>query len=270
MTTPAPGSVCAWDVNVLCCSTWADLDPDIQEASAAWATEILNALTGFQFAQCPVKYRPCGKRCGWFGGYLTFPVNEPSATGVGFPWMIPFVDNGIWRNCTCAGACRCNATCEVQLPQPVAEIVEVLVDGVVLDPDAYRLDNGSVLVRTDGECFPLCQNMDLADTEEGTWSVTLRPGSPLPASGAIAAGRLACEFSKMCTGDSSCALPEQLISLSRNGVEVQVADPNLLLDNGLTGFQEVDQFIRAFNPKRLMYRPRVFSLDVPRDRQVQL
>lgn len=268
---PVPGAMCAWTLDTTCCTGWDDYPLDVRTSAAAWATEILDAATGRRFAQCPIKLRPCGTRCGWFGGYLTFPVGAPSLSGVGNPWMIPFIDGGgIWRNCTCAGACRCRATCEAHLPGPVSEILEVKVNGLVLDPTAYRLDDSSILVRTDGgECWPECQNLDLADTEEDTWSVTLRQGEALPASGAIAAGKLACEFAKACSG-ADCALPEQLISLSRNGVQVQVADPQLLLDAGLTGVQEADLFIRMYNPGKLRSRPQVLSPDVRNPRQVSL
>ena len=147
----------------------------------------------------------------------------------------------------------------------------MVVNGVVLDPDAYRLDDGIILVRTDGgECFPRCQNLDADDTEDNTWSVTVQPGEAVPYIGSIAAGKLACEFAKLCVGDADCALPEQLISLSRNGVEVQVADPNLFLENGLTGIQEVDLFIRSVNPNKLMNRPRIYSPDIRQPRQVTL
>jgi hypothetical protein len=152
----------------------------------------------------------------------------------------------------------------------VAVIEEVMVNGLVIDPTAYRLDNGSILVRTDGDCWPECQDLDLPDTDDNTWSVTLRYGEPLPASAGIAAAKLACEFAKACSGGEGCALPEQLVSLSRNGVEVQVADPQLILDAGLTGVQEADVFIRAYNPYRLKSRPRILSPDVRHDRQVTL
>lgn len=273
MATPVPGAVCAWELDVSCCEGWDNFTPEQQDVAAAWATEILDALTGHRFAQCPVKLRPCGERQGcFFGGYLAWPVRSPASQGAGFPWMIPFVGaGGFWRNCTCEGLCRCRATCEARLPYPVATIEEVVVNGVVLDPDAYRLDDNITLVRTDGgECFPRCQNLDVDDTEDNTWSVTVRPGEPLPRMGAIAAGKLACEFAKLCAGDADCALPQELVSLSRNGVEVQVMDPQQLTAEGLTQIAEVNLFIKAVNPAALAARPRIYSPDIRQPRQVSL
>jgi hypothetical protein len=268
---PTPGAQCAWELNTSCCTGWADFDPAVQENAAVWATGILDALTAHRYAQCPVKLRPCGTRCGRFGGYLAWPVDAPSSSGNGFPWMIPFIDPaGVWRNCACAGACKCRATCEAKMPYPIAEVIEVLVDGVVLDPSSYRVDDGNILVRTDGECFPECQDMDLADTEPNTWSVTLRPGEVLPAIGALAAGELACEYAKFCAGSSDCTLPSQLQSLSRNGVQVEILDPGTLFDNGLTGLTNVDLFLRVTNPYKLKSRPRVYSPDVRNPRQVTI
>lgn len=271
-TADTPGAVCAWSLNTSCCPDWDTYTPEVQATAAAWATELLDALTGRRFAQCPVKLRPCGQRCGRYGGYLTFPVDSVTTAGAGNPWMIPFVDNGVWRNCGCAGACRCKATCEARMPWPVAEVLEVKLHGVVLDPSAYRIDNGNTLVLLSGgdECFPECQDLDVPDTVENTWSVTLRPGEPLPVAGAIAAGKLACEFAKACAGGGDCALPQELVSLSRNGVEVQVADPQLVLDAGRTGIHDVDLWVMSVNPARLHQRPRVHTPDLPPVRTVAL
>lgn len=269
MATPVPGAQCAWELNTSCCSGWVDFDPQVQENAAIWATGILDALTGHRYAQCPIKVRPCGNRCGRFGGYLAWPVDAPSSSGNGFPWMIPFLDPaGVWRNCACASACDCRARCQATLPYPIAEVVEVLVDGVVLDPSAYRVDNGNVLVRTDGECFPECQDMNLADTEPDTFSITFRPGEVLPPIAALAAGELACEYAKSCAGSPDCALPSQLQSLSRNGVQVEIVDPGALFDNGKTGLANVDLFLQIANPYQLKSRPRVWSPDVRNPRQV--
>ncbi len=63
-----------------------------------------------------------------------------------------------------------------------------------------------------------------------------------------------------------CALPDQLLTLSRNGVEVQVADPQALLDAGLTGIESVDLWIRSVNPAKKAQPSRVWSPDASRGR----
>lgn len=258
----APGP-CDWPLDTSCCPDWATYSPAVQAAATAWATQILDALTGHRFAQCEVNYRPCGPRCANGIGYLAFPVGAP-ANGAGTPWMTPFIDSGIWRNCGCAGGCTCRARCEVPFPTPVAQVTEVMIDGVVLDPAAYRMDlyrGNPVLVRTDGECWPQCQDMNVDLDEVGAFNIVYQPGELLPLAGQMAAGMLACEFAKACVG-AECALPQQLASLSRNGVEVQVVDPASLLENGLTGVAMVDLWIRAVNPFRRLQRTKVRSGDI--------
>ncbi|MFJ9029814.1 hypothetical protein ACIRQP_15025 [Streptomyces sp. NPDC102274] len=259
---------CDWTLNTSCCPAWSGYDEAVQAAATAWAMGILDSLTGHQFGQCPVTVRPCGPKCANWGGYMTFPVTRDGyLRGNGMPWMLPYIDGaGAWRNCTCAGTCSCRARCEVPLPGPVEAVDEVRVDGLVLDPSAYRVDNGSLLVRTDGECWPQCQDMGLPVTAEGAFAVTYRRGLPLPPAGQIAAGELACEFAKACAGDSSCALPQQLQSLSRQGINVQVVDPQAVLSEGMTGIANVDLWIRSVNPSGKRQRSRVHSLDMPATR----
>lgn len=261
-------TACDWEADLSCCPDWDGYTEEIQVASLAWAMDVLDALTGRQFQQCPVTVRPCGMRCANWGGYITFPVlGDGELSGVGSPWMIPWIDNGVWRNCGCAGSCSCSARCEQRLPSPAATVTEVMVGGLVLDPSAYYLVNQHILVRTDGECWPVCQDMDLPLTDEGTWSVTYSPGSPLPAAGARSLGQLACEYAKSCAG-GECALPQQLLTLSRQGVQVEVADPATVAEAGLTGLANVDLWIRSVNPARLAQPGRVLSPDVKRARFV--
>lgn len=259
----APAGPCDWPLDTSCCPEWSTFSPTAQANATAWATEILDALTGRRFAQCALDYRPCGRRCTLAQGYFTWPVGAP-ANGGGMPWMVPFIDMGVWRNCGCTGGCSCSARCEVHFPGPVAAVTEVKVDGLVLDPAAYRLDLHKglpVLVRTDGECWPECQDMALDTTEIGSFVVTYQPGEPVPLSGRLAAGLLACEFAKSCAGQD-CSLPAQLQSLTRNGVQVQVVDPSSLLENGLTGVAMVDLWVRSVNPLRKAQRSRVLSSDL--------
>lgn len=261
---PQPPGPCDWPLDTSCCPDWATFSPTIQSNAQSWATEILDALTGRRFSQCPINYRPCGPRCITGFGYLAFPVGSPQSGGGALPWMTPYVDAGIWRNCGCSGGCTCRAACEVPFPTPVAQVDQVTVDGVIVDPSAYRVDifrGIPYLVRIDGECWPQCQDMALDIDMVGSFNIVYRPGELLPVAGRIAAGMLACEFAKSCAGQD-CALPAQLASLSRNGVEVQVVDPASLLEDGKTGIAQVDLWIRSVNPFGRMQRSRVRSPDL--------
>ncbi len=186
----------------------------------------------------------------------------PSSGGAG-PWMVPYVLNGLWRNCTCNGGCSCAPSCRVDLGVPVAEVTEVKIHGLTLDPTAYQLI-GTWLARVDGgECWPSCQDPAVPDTEADTFSVTYKPGRALPIAGQIAAGALAGEFIKACSG-AACALPANIASLSRQGVDVEFVSPSDVLNDGRTGIREVDLFIQAVNPGNMRMRSRVMSPDVKR------
>lgn len=260
MTQTAP---CAWTINTNCVADWDTTDPDLQADATAWATQILWALTGRQFGTCDVTVRPCGGGC-HSGGWMTWPVLLDGGNAAAAGGWFPFVDqSGTWRNCGCAAACNCSARCEVWLPGPVAAITSVVVDGVTIDPSAYRVDNGSLLVRQDGACWPDCQDFNLSGTapdDENTFLVTYQRGTPVPVAGQIAAGLLAGDFIKSCT--TGCKLPGNLSSLSRQGVEVSLADPTDELNDGLTGVPQVDQWIRSVNPAKLTSRMKVYSGDL--------
>lgn len=252
---------CDWFIDTTCVPGWATYTPDQQARATSLATFILDALTGHQFAQCPITVRPCGPACGSVLGYQVYPAMAP-VSGAPGTWMSPYVLNGVWRNCGCAGGCTCAPTCRVDLGRPVASVTEVKVDGLVLDSSAYALV-GQWLARTDGgECWPSCQDPGVPDTEEGTFSVTFSPGRALPVAGQIAAGMLAGEFIKACAG-GECALPAQIASLTRQGVDVEFVDPQTVFEGGRTGIREVDLFVSAVNPHALRRRARVMSPDLP-------
>lgn len=256
---PSEEGPCNWALDLSCCPDWNTYEPAVQSAATAWSTYLLWSLTGRQYGPCSRSVRPCGRRCGGDGGYQTWPVGPSSSSG---SWMAPFIDNGTWRNCVCSGGCSCRARCEVVLEGPVAIVDEVLIDGVALDPVAYRVDNGNILVRTDGECWPECQDMNVGPDEVGAFTVTYQQGIPVPRAGQIAAGKLACQFAKACGGAGDCVLPQELQSLTRNGVEVQVLDPAAVPESILTGIADVDRWVRAVNPANLRAPTRVLSPDL--------
>ncbi|MFB7936673.1 hypothetical protein [Streptomyces sp. NPDC056049] len=150
----------------------------------------------------------------------------------------------------------------------MAAVTSVTVDGLTLNPAAYRLDSWRGiprLVRIDGECWPQCQDMNVEPGEVGSFVITYQPGRALPLVGQIAAGEYACEIAKACVG-AECALPQQMASLSRNGVDIQMIDPTTVVEDGLTGIQNVDLWIRSVNPARRAQRSRVASVDTYRGR----
>lgn len=263
-------STCGWTIDTTCVPDWASIPAPVQTLATNLSFALLDRLTAYQFGQCPITVRPCSSRCQGFNGYMTWPVGYPGTQGAGWPWMIPFVDNGVWRNCGCNGGCSCDARCEIDMQGPVAEITEITIDGLVLDPSAYRLDRisgrGAVLVRTDGECWPECQDMNVS-SGTGVFTVEYRPGFMLPPDAPYYAGKLAGEFARSCQGQD-CNLPAELTRLTRNGVEVTVLDPNEVPEQLLTGQPEVDRWIRSINPRGLRTRARVLSPDVRSPRVV--
>lgn len=223
------------------------------------ASEVLWALTARRFGLCNVTIRPCRRDCfnsnwgGWNNWWEFGYYPQPALIG------------GLWYNLTCGSCsdgCSCSRISDVMLPGPVYEIGAVKVDGVVLTKNTdYRLDDYRRLVRLGGHEWPLCNDLNLADTEVGTWSVTFSQGEPVPELGRIAVGILATEFAKMLICDSSCALPKPVQSLSRQGVNITFLDPNEVFATGRTGLYVPDIFISTYNPNNLRRRSAVYDID---------
>lgn len=261
-------SPCGWDIDTSCVTNWDDLPEAAQTVGYHLSTLMLWALTGRRFGQCEIVVQPCMERRRW-PLYETFPVPSYGGGGAGgYGGFFPYILDGSWFNGGCGGGCRCRARCEVALDGPTntASIVEVTVNGVVVDPAAYQIQNGYLLVRTDGQCWPGC--IDYSKQDPAAFTVTYLRGEELPAGLQIAAGILAGEFAMSCAGDDNCRLPARLTSLTRQGVSVQVATINSYLDLGMTEIPEVDAIVVALNPYRQTERSRVYSLDRPRPRMV--
>lgn len=122
------------------------------------------------------------------------------------------------------------------------------------------------LGRGPGGCWPKCQELALADTEPGTFSVTYRPGSPVPQGGLWAAGRLACELLAACDESEECALPANAQRIARQGVSVELTPLLIKADAFNTGIPEVDLWLTAVNPYKSKMPSRVFSVDRPQPR----
>lgn len=230
----------------------ANLDPAKKARAERLAWSSLVRLTGQRLSLCPVAVRPCAARF--------LPILGYESGGGVSPAYAPYIADGQWFNacgCTPSG-CQCDGRNVIRLPGEVGGPVSVLIDGAFLNPSAYRIDNGNLLVRQDGQAWPISQNMSAPAGDPGTFVVTYYPGIAPDEELAWAAGRLAIEFYKACSG-VDCALPTGVTSIVRQGITMTI--PAGVFDNGLTGIREVDAITGLYNPNRLRTPPRVLSPD---------
>lgn len=249
-----------WPLDLGCCDLPDDVDPEVIERWQAVASKLLWMASGRRIGSCEVEVRPCRRSC--LDGYTT----RPASGG-----YTPYVDaGGTWRNgggCGCGTACSCSSLCEVWLPTPVAEVIEVVVDGVVVDPTTYRLDSPARLVAlADGECWPSCQNLALPTTEDGTFGVTIALGEPPDEAAIAAVSEFTCELVKACLPNCKCRLPRNVVRRVANGQTVEYADMTDALNKGRTGLYLTDLWLGLVNPNRLPAPPRVLSPDWPPSR----
>jgi len=256
---------CNLPIDTGSCAAWDEYASEVQERATALATVALRSLTGFRVGNCPIVLRPCGQRCWNTRTWQTFPV-AAGGEWAGAGGFTPTVIDGAWVNVGCgcyADPCSCGRMCEVVLPWGISPPITVMLDGVELDPSSYRVDNGNRLVRVDGECWPVCQDMAAPTTAPNTFAVTYTPGAELGADGAYVLGLLACEYAKAANGQE-CALPHNALQVQRLGVTVDLARSTF--PEGKTGIAEVDAYLRRWNPYALAAPSMVWSPDVHRGR----
>lgn len=238
--------------------------PTVTGQAVAVATEVIWALTGRQFGLCTVTLRPCRRECDTF----PWPGGGTLPEWSGTSWLSPQLIGGQWFNVVCGRCttgCSCSSISEVVLPAPVHDVVQVKIDGVVVTGSDYRLDDNRTLVLLDGE-WPTCNDLNLADTELNTWSITARYGLEVPEGGAWAVGELACELIRAGNGED-CRLPRNVTQLVRAGATLQFPPLHELMAEGYTGLYLVDQFVATWNPNGLRRRSGVYAVDRPPHRR---
>lgn len=245
-------NVCPWPVDAACFDEeWTAMDPAVQTRALAFASATLYRLTGYRVGGCPIVVRPCKAGCAgqaphWFPG----------------AWMYPQINAaGMWVNsCGCESDCSCTELCEVELPAPVAKVLDIAVGPDPVSPDDYRVDGNRVVWTGDGDCpWPVCQDMTADVGEEGSFSIRYLNSYPVDGMGAYAAAVLAMEFAQACIGNN-CRLPATVTSISRQGVSFDI--PTGAFPNGFTGIREVDAYLGLWNPGVLRQQPRVWSPDL--------
>ena len=176
----------------------------------------------------------------------------PCVGGCAFPYGYDFGPGVEWALGVYPRKC-----CRIRLhSQPVRAVDLVLVNGDIVPEEEYQLQRG-YLARI-GECWPCEQECEIAPI-----SVTYTYGIEVPALGELAMGEMACEILAGLTG-GDCRLPSNAISVTRQGVTVDLGDPAQLIAQNRWGLPITDAFIRSVNPGQLQTASQVFSPDSPR------
>lgn len=237
----------------------AGLDDDLLTEMIDVASELLYKLSGRQYAgECSDVVRPLQR---WY--------SNDDFTGFPAAW---WNWRAWWGAHTCGRppqrAGGCGPLSEITLgAYPLRQIVEVRIDGHVIDPSSYRIDDRRWLVRVDQsgpQSFPCCQDLSKNPFSDlNTFQVTYTWGQDPPPSGRRAAKTFAIELAK---GESGAAnlLPQRVQSLQMQGTSFALLDPMVFLDKGRTGITIVDYFLTAVNPHRLQRRAQVISPDIGR------
>lgn len=254
-----------------CCGTESDTADLVGPILAA--SQTLYKLSASKYAgTCQQPVRPCGDSgClgpwgGWGGdGWLGYSLLDGWPTGY-------YVSSG-------QRPCGCSALSRVPLAGFATRILEVRIDGQVIDQSGYRLDEHRWLTRLRDEngnrqWWPGCQDIDRDADEEGTFEVTYEYGIDPPVTGQLAATELACAIHQTCAGGGTeaeaedCPLPNNVIKIERQGLTIEMAPFAAWGQSGgvwRTGLPLVDLFLNTYNPKgRRKRRSTAWSPDIVR------
>lgn len=277
LDTPVLGPCEAWVTAIevaACCSLTVDSsNQEALDQAAVEASQMLYELSGQRFSgPCSaVTERPfINQNCGCFNNLL-WPLSA-GAPQIQISWGLWGTGYWGWGFEGCSEPVSCGALSRAKLSgYPVTSIQEVQIDGVVIDPDGYRLDEWLWLTRLadpdtlEPRYWPSCQRLDLADGQPGTWTVTYTYGYDPPLLGVQAAAQLACQLYKACRGDATCELPAGVTQIERQGISIK-RSPFLswAQQKGVwgTGLSVVDAFLSAYNPAALQRPSTVWSPDV--------
>jgi hypothetical protein len=243
-----------------CCGDSSD--PSVLDLSVIAASQLLYALSGKRYSgECERRVRPCRSNCGC--GFQVL------SRGHVVSW------EGAHWHCE-ERACGCGAMSSVELTGWAREILEVTIDGAVVPPDTYRLDERRFLARVRDPddidtplAWPLCQAMDRSHDEDGTFSVLYTYGVDPPVAGVLAARELACNIYAQCAAgggaDLECALPQGATKIERQGITIELqgfVGWGFSRETGWsTGMPLVDAFLNAYNPNGLRKRPQSWTPD---------
>lgn len=195
-------------------------------------------------------------------------------------WQSQYPFSGLL--CACSGGCNGCVLPGVILPSPVVSVEEVVINGFVVDPAEYAVQDYRSLVRytldsngcllgwpcvnvrsSPSSAYPDPSNPD--GTRENTWELSFTYGRGPGPDGVTACAQYACQLALLwCNAaNPACRLPYRIQNLQREGINIQFVDPSLFLTNGMTGLPEVDTWIRSVNSNGNIRRPSLQRLGRP-------
>jgi hypothetical protein len=221
--------------------TWQDVDnvgnpaalgPVGQGIVLQAASDLMWQLSGRQFGLWRVTARPipfCGHYMAWAPAWWGYPG-----------WAAPSAQH--WRPCSC------NYYPYVHLGRaPIASIQSVRVDGAVVDPSTYRVDEHNYLVHLDGTSWPMCSNLLDASDQPGVFEVSWTYGVQVPVTGKTACALLAVRLSYELAEDEACAIPVNASNVTAEGVTIRL-DTSAMAENGRTGMLIPDMWLESVCP----------------------
>lgn len=247
---------CDWPI-LMDCSPSEAFDADTVTLAKISAAEIMNVASAHQFGVCTSTFMPLPPPPCEVGHQDAWSLVDPKLGGfAGADRFAQFYGTSGCGGCGWYG-CGCGSNTKIRLWHTrVIDIVQVIVDGEIVDPSTYWLD-GNILHSDTG--WPTVQVASRRGTV-GTWEITYRHGKPLPTGGQIATGRLACEIAMALSDDDECSLPERTKTYTNHaGLTLGIIDPMEFLVDGMTGLYIPDQWIRRVNPHGLVRRARAYS-----------
>jgi len=155
-------------------------------------------------------------------------------------------------DCECGRhKCRCGRYffATLQESYPVISVDEVLVDGVVVPPADYRVDDFQRLVSLNGRCWPACNDLNVDATQPNTFQVTYTAGRRPPMILQMAAAELACQLKRACNG-FDCHLPSNVTQVNRQGVSFNIDALEAHVTAASTGISAIDAAVRQYNCAR--------------------
>lgn len=134
------------------------------------------------------------------------------------------------------------------LPGPNPVIREVTVDGVTLGPTQYRVVDGNLLIRVGAE-WPTSNDLELDESEAGTWSVRVTYGEEITGLAKRAAMSLVQEMAAPYTNRQS-TLPRGVTSANVQGMSVTVESAADALRDGIEDTTvHLQRFLGMYGPE---------------------